>query len=306
MRKILVIFCAVVLLWACSESEEQKLHISKEQKLAMAREDSAALKIAVLPTLDCMPLFVAKELHLFDTLKCDIRLKEYNGQITAEDALRKGQVEGMVTDLIRGERMKQKGFALTYKIATGQYWQLITNRNARIRELKQLDDKMIAMARFSATHAIASKAADSAKIPAERVFFIQINNVPLRLNMLENNQMDALVLPEPQSSIARMNRNRVLLDTRKLDMQMGVVAFATNAVKTLERKKQVDAFVKGYNAACDSINKNGLGHYSQLLVRYCKVKEQYADSVTADFKFTHAQGPREKDIQAAEKWNNNL
>jgi NitT/TauT family transport system substrate-binding protein len=72
------------------------------------------------------------------------------------------------------------------------------------------------------------------------------------------------------------------------------------------KRVEVDAFVKGYNAACDSINKNGLGHYSQLLVRYCKVKEQYADSVTADFKFTHAQGPREKDIQAAEKWINNL
>lgn len=59
--------------------------------------------------------------------------------------------------------MKAKGTGLDYVGATNAYWQLISNRKARIRNIKQLNDKMIAMARFSATALLADYATDSLK-----------------------------------------------------------------------------------------------------------------------------------------------
>lgn len=93
-------------------------------------------------------MYVAKEQCLFDTAKADIRLKQFMSQIDCDAALKAEKTEGGITDLVRGQRMKAKGTGLDYISATNTYWQLISNRKARIRNIKQLNDKMIAMARF--------------------------------------------------------------------------------------------------------------------------------------------------------------
>ena len=62
---------------SCEDAEKQE-RISREQREAERKADSAALKIAVLPTMDCLPIVVAKELRLFDTLNVDVRLRRYN------------------------------------------------------------------------------------------------------------------------------------------------------------------------------------------------------------------------------------
>ena len=36
-----------------------------------------------------------------------------------------------------------------------------------------------------------------------------------------------------------------------------------------ERKRQLAAFVKGYNRACDSLNVRGVAHYSSLVETCC-------------------------------------
>ena len=46
------------------------------------KEDSLAFKVGVLPTLDCLPMYVAKEQCLFDTAKADIRLSSLCRRLT--------------------------------------------------------------------------------------------------------------------------------------------------------------------------------------------------------------------------------
>ena len=149
MKKLIPIIIALVLLAACGQSYEETKRITREQRREAWRKDSAALKIAVMPTLDCLPLFVAQEYELFDTVNGGVRLKLYNAQMDCDTAMERGRVEGTVTDLVRAVRMQQRGTKLRYVTVTNAYWQLVTNRNARIHQLKQLDDKMGAMTRFS-------------------------------------------------------------------------------------------------------------------------------------------------------------
>jgi NitT/TauT family transport system substrate-binding protein len=64
----------------------------------------------------------------------------------------------------------------------------------------------------------------------------------------------------------------------------------------------LDLFVKAYNKACDSINAKGVRHYRDLIVEKCGVAKAVADSLPSGIKFQHAVGPRQKDIDAAQKW----
>ena len=180
------------------------------------------------------------------------------------------------------------------------YWQLITNRLARIKELKQLSDKMIAITRYSATEALATMAIDSVK-PKYDVYRVQINDLDVRLHMLLNNEMDAMLLPEPQATTARTMGHPVLMDSRDKQLRFGVFAFRSRELTQPRRRDQLNRFIKGYNMAVDSINKNGLQHYAALVGKYCNANEKTLKALPA-LRFRHAAAPRERDILIARKY----
>ncbi|MBQ6549035.1 MAG: ABC transporter substrate-binding protein [Prevotella sp.] len=301
MRKILLLLATILLIAGCGQSYEETKRLTKAQRLKLWREDSAAFKIAVMPTLDCLPVFIAKDHQMFDTV-VDIRLKKFTAQMDCDTALMRGRVEGAISDLVRSERMIQQGTPLRYVAATNAYWLLISNRQLRMSNLKHLDDRMLAMTRYSVTDLLGDLAVDSAKLKTERVFRVQINDVNIRLKMLENNEMDALLLTEPQATQALFGKHKVLLDTRKLDMQMGVFAFRTKDMDDKNRRRQMDVFLKGYNEACDSLNHYGVLHYRDVIRKHYQISENALKKLPDSLKFQHAAAPRQKDVEQAQKW----
>ena len=301
MKRLLYIFSAILLLAGCGQSYEEKRQLSHKKRMQLLREDSAALKVAVMPTLDCLPLFVAKDRAMFDTA-VDIRLKFFTAQMDCDTALQRGRVEMAITDLVRAERMRRQGDSIAYLTATNSYWLLIGNRNQRITQLKHLDDRMVAMTRYSVTDMLTQMAVDSAKLKTERVFRIQVNDVNVRLDMLENNEMDALLLTEPQATQALLLKHHVLLDTRKLDMQMGAIAMNKLTMSHATRQKQQEALVKGYNMACDSLNHYGLKPYYDVIRRHYDMSEQALRQLPDSQKFMPVSRPREKDVERARQW----
>ena len=300
MRKLFLFLTIICLLIGCGQSYEDTMRISRAQRIRLAKEDSAALKIAVLPTLDCLPFYLAEDHNMFDTV-VDIRLKFFSAQMDVDTAIINRRVEIGVTDLVRAERMIKQDSTIEYLTATNAYWQLITNRIARMTQLKHLEDKMLAMTRYSVTDMLGDIAVDSAKLKPEFVFRIQINDVNIRLKMLENNEMDALLLTEPQAGQARLLKHKVILDTRNLDMKMGAVVMRNGVMNDKNRKRQLEVLIKGYNEACDSINHYGVAEYSDLVMKYCKVKRSTVESLK-NIKFEKITKPRQQDIERAQKW----
>ena len=301
MKKLIYLCLIILMAGACGQSYEETKRLSRLERQRQMREDSAALKIAVMPTLDCLPMLVARQYNLYDSLGADIRLKFYSAHIDCDTALLNDRVEGTVTDLVRAERMMMKGKKLIYCTATDAYWLLVSNRNSRVKDLKQMDDKMMAMTRYSVTDMLGDYAIDSVKLDGERVYRVQINDVRVRLQMLHNNEMDAMLLTEPQASEALAAKHKLLLDSRKLGLKMGTVVFRDIIKGDSARERQYDVFVKAYNMACDSINKYGVARYGDLVTKYCQVKASTVDSIK-NYRFSHVAQPREKDIETARKW----
>ena len=297
-----IVIASLLLLAACGQSYEETKRQTHQQRVEAWKKDSAALKIAVMPTLDCLPLYVAEYYQLFDSLRGGVRLKHYMAQMDCDTALERGRVEGTISDLVRTKCMEKRGVKLRYVAATNAQWVLVTNRNARIHQLKQLDDKMVSMTRFSATDLLTDRVIDSVKLDKDRVFKVQVNDLSVRLQMLQNNEMDAMWMPEPYATVARQLKHGVIYDSGKQDMQLGVLVFQEKELGHKERSEQLKLFVKAYDQACDSINKYGVRRYRDLIVKYCKVKQQIADSVPDMLKYVHAREPREKDIALVEKW----
>ena len=278
LRNIFVCGWCIALVVACGQSYETKQRMTRAERAKLKTADSLALKVGVMPTLDCMPLFVAKERRLFDTLGVDVRLRMRKAQMDIDTALIGGSVEGAVSDSVRVARMRSRGTALTEVGTTNTSWQLVGNRSARLKEVKQLGDKMVAMTRYSATDFLTDYVLKGVKTTAT-VYRVQINDVPLRLQMLLNNEMDALWLPEPQATTAREHGHTVLWDTEKHNLWLGRVVFRDKAFGDARVKKQIDVFKQAYNMACDSLNQRGVSAYADLLMKYCQTDQKTLDAL---------------------------
>ena len=293
-RYLLFSLLSFVLLGACGKSYKEQQRLSHEQQIAAARQDSEALKIATLPTMDCLPLFIAAEDSLFQKAGVDVRLRRFGSETDGDTLLRSKRAEGIVTDLVKAERLRRLGVKLSFVTATNASWQLISNRIARVSELKQLSDKMLAIAPYSATQLLADLAIDSAR-PKETVYRIEINDVNVRLRMILNNEIDAALLPEPQATQARLFQNPVLMDSRDKNLRMGVIAFRKKAMDDKSRKKQIDQFLQVYNNVVDSINKNGVKHYGKIICKYMGVDMRTVRALPS-MRYDHAAKPRPRDI----------
>lgn len=278
LKKLFICGWCIALVVACGQSYETKQRMTRAERAKLKTADSLALKVGVMPTLDCMPLFVAKERRLFDTLGVDVRLRMRKAQMDIDTALIGGSVEGAVSDSVRVARMRSRGTALTEVGTTNTSWQLVGNRSARLKEVKQLGDKMVAMTRYSATDFLTDYVLKGVKTTAT-VYRVQINDVPLRLQMLLNNEMDALWLPEPQATTAREHGHTVLWDTEKHNLWLGRVVFRDKALGDARVKKQIDVFKQAYNMACDSLNQRGVAAYADLVVKYCQTDQKTLDAL---------------------------
>ncbi len=255
----------IFLLSACGGKSEEQI---RREALAA---DSAALKIATMPTLDCLPLYVAQMYGLADSMGLDLRLVPFQAHMDQDTAMLRGRVEGMFTDSVRAWRMERVLHKKLRRVAkTPLTWQLLTAGRSRVKELKQIDDKLVAMTRHSSTDMLTRWAADSAHIDTMKLYRIQVNNINVRYDMLTTGMVDVAWLPEPLASVARKAGCRVLLDS-KGRLEPGVLVVSDSIMRDSTRRRQVEVMTALYNRGVDSIAKRGLRHYSSLISQYCNV-----------------------------------
>lgn len=241
--------------------------------------DDDVLRIAVTPTLDCLPLYLAQQKGWFDHEGVSVQLIPYQAQMDQDTAIVRSRVHGMTTDTVRMDWLKQNGTPVEQVAKTTLSWQLITNKAARLTLLTQLDDKMVAMTRHSATDMLAQQIIEKSGLEPEHVFRIQINDINVRLSMLQNGIMDAMFLPEPQATVARTEGHPVLMSTDETGQHLGVLVFRSDVMADTAMHSRVERFVKVWQQASDSIAARGLTNYRSLIASCCHVRPEIVDSI---------------------------
>lgn len=303
MKSILIVIASAVLLGACSGEGRG---VAGDDAAGDNAVVSDTLRIGVLPTLDCLPWWVALGEGLLDSLPLPVSLATFDNSLDGDDALLRGALDGCVTDLVRGEWMRSRGAEIEYLTSTDAYWQLLSGRRARIKNVRGLKDKLVATTRHSAAAMLIDAVADSAAAEPDAVFRIQINDPRLRLKMINNNETDAAIFAEPQAAAARRGGHHVLADSRRYGWQQGVVVVTRAG---LTRAGSAAALTTAYDAAVDLINDRGIRAYADILALRTGADEgalSALDSIETARKaagsaglFGRARAPRKSDIETA-------
>lgn len=289
-----LLILAVLTLVSCGKSDKELQAERQAQKLAEREAYQKAYKIAVMPTMDCLPAYLLKDSLLYDTAKVDIRLCRFNAQMDCDTAMIEGSVQAAFSDLVRTERLKHRNKVLMHYLTdTNLNWQLIADKDSKLKQLSDLSDKIVAMTRFSGTDLLTDMAVKKAK-PKYQVFRVQVNDVLVRLAMLQNHEIDAYWFAEPQITKALAADNNSLFNSEDAGVHLGVVAI----MDKVRRQDEEAAFAAAYDKAVEQINKNGVKYYSALIQKYMKVDESVVRALP-DIKYTKIGPPRKADLLMA-------
>ena len=289
-----LLILAVLTFVSCGKSEKELQAERQAQKLAEREAYQKAYKIAVMPTMDCLPAYLLKDSLLYDTAKVDIRLCWFNAQMDCDTAMIGGSVQAAFSDLVRTERLKHRNKVLMHYLTdTNLNWQLIADKDSKLKQLSDLSDKIVAMTRFSGTDLLTDMAVKKAK-PKYQVFRVQVNDVLVRLAMLQNHEIDAYWFAEPQITKALAADNNSLFNSEDAGVHLGVVAI----MDKVRRQDEGAAFAEAYDKAVEQINKNGVKYYSALIQKYMKVDESVVRALP-DIKYTKIGPPRKANLLMA-------
>ena len=290
----LLILAVLTTFVSCGKSDKELQAERQAQKLAEREAYQKAYKIAVMPTMDCLPAYLLKDSLLYDTAKVDIRLCRFNAQMDCDTAMIGGSVQAAFSDLVRTERLKHRNKVLMHYLTdTNLNWQLIADKDSKLKQLSDLSDKIVAMTRFSGTDLLTDMVVKKAK-PKYQVFRVQVNDVLVRLAMLQNHEIDAYWFAEPQITKALAADNNSLFNSEDAGVHLGVVAI----MDKVRRQDEEAAFAEAYDKAVEQINKNGVKYYSALIQKYMKVDESVVRALP-DIKYTKIGPPRKANLLMA-------
>lgn len=297
--KCLVHFALCLLFLSACQNEQT---IPPEE---LARRDSAALHVALMPVQDCFPFYLAERTGIYERLGLDVRIRTYMAQLDIDTTLAKDHVEVGYSDLARQIMLQQDSTDVRAIASFDGSLQLITPRKARVRKLNQLKEKMVAVARHSVTDYWSDRLTDTASFARSDIFRPQINNLRIRTDMLCNATMDAVFLPEPFASEAIQRGNTPNFSTANLTPRLVVLVATRQALDDKTRHAQIDLLLKGYDEAVAQLETSVAIRDSipTLLRELCQTPDSLADSIVSRLpRFVPLGKPQQADADEAMKW----
>lgn len=282
-------------------------YITKSPKeIIKAQEipDSTCLKLAVLPTIECLPFYVAKEYGIADSLGLKLELFQYESAMDADTAFISHTVDGIASEMIKLSIYESKGDSVTAIIGGECYMSLITSKQSRINNIKDLKDKIVATTRHSIVDyfidkIIAMGAKDSLTLNTP-----QINNLRVRKDMILQNQIDGCVLPEPYSSICVSKGCKLISKSSEIKDYSGMFALIINDSVLTHRESDIKKLINAYNISVDFINSH-IKSEKYSFLKLLSFKDNIADSIFTFPQYTHALPPSSANLPICRQWIHN-
>lgn len=272
MRKIVLYTIAFMALFAVSCGSKD------ETATKQVTDKKESVRIGVMPSFDCFPFFIAEEQGLFEKDGMSVKLDMFTAQMDVDTALIGGSVDLAITDKYRVEQLRNRGVELKEWQQSETKWMLVANKRSRLNKIDQFAGKMVGMTRFSATANLCEEVFKS--LGENTPYYIQINDIQVRANMLTNAELDAAWLPEPQATMA-VSKGCNIVRVENMPTGMGEFVYRVKGRYDANKGKKL---LKVYNNACDSINKNGLNAYSAEMKKYYDADEKTISKL-ASYKF---------------------
>jgi len=295
---ILVLFIALSLV-ACGGQK------NNQDNTATGGDQKEKLVIGSMNIEENMPVLVAQEEGYFAEQNLEVELLTFQSPVELQSAFQSGQLDGMITDIMiaallksSGEDLRVASIALGATPEEGRF-AIIASPNSQIQSVKDLKGKSIGISNNSIIEYVTDKLLLAEGVNPSEVNKTTVAKLPLRVEMLLNNQIDAIVVPDPQITYVVSQGAKIVADDSQgenLSQSVTIVRSKTLNEKEAALKRYFQAYTKGVQA----INANP-DKYKPLLVKNVNIPESIADSYKVEH-YSEPQLPEAEDVNKVLDW----
>ena len=245
---VIILVLSAVLLSACGGA-------------APAAQEDPTLKIAVLPILDALPMYVADAQGYFKEAGINVEFIPIASAADRDQLMQAGQADGMINDLISTvlynkdtQKIAIVSFARTASPDDPQY-SIVASKDSGITSPDQLKGVEIGISEGTVIAYTTDRLLEHAGLSKDDIKTTNVPKIPDRLQLLSEGKMQAANMPEPFATLAEQSGAVRVIDDRSLpEVGTSEISFS---VATLKAKPEtVKKFLAAIAKATADVNNN--------------------------------------------------
>lgn len=260
---------------------------------------NSTLDVGVMSSMDYLPLAVADAKGYFEEEGITVRLQKFFSANDRDAAIQSGNLDGSIIDYTGGAIQKAGGVALFFTSQCDGTFELIAGKDTGVTSVSELKEKSLAIARNTVIDFCTDMVLKNAGIEPEEVSKLEINKIPLRLEMLRNGKIDLTVLPDPFATMAKADGNRTIISMKEMGYHVTGIVFTKEAID--DKKEAIDAFYRAYNRAVSDLQQLPSTDFKDIFIREIGFPEPLAGEVRLP-DYQPAKLPESKDLEAVSAW----
>jgi NitT/TauT family transport system substrate-binding protein len=269
-----------------------------------ARADNRLIRFGILAVLDTLPLQVAVNEGLFASQGLDVELIPFASALERDTAMQAGQLDGYFGDLVATFMLINQNVPMYIALTSWRtmpgfpMFGIALSPKARAGSLAGLKGRTLGLSKSTIMEFLADKTEERLGVGVGYFDRLEIKKIPIRLQMLMADQIDAALLPEPLLSLAKFKGGGVLATADGLDLPLTVLClhrkYFDDGAETYVR------FVTAYKEAVERLAANP-EHYRELMARTCRIPAPIARDFPV-YRYPAPALPAERELFEVQDW----
>ncbi len=239
---ILLVLALSVILSGCGGQAEQE-----------------TLKVAVLPILDALPMYVAEVQGYFEERNLNVELVTVNSGPERDQLMQSGQVDGMINEIVSVLFYNQADtevvivrFART-ATADSPVFSIVAAPGSGIESVADLAGVEIGISDATVIDYVTDRVLGHAGLSPDEINTVAVPRIPDRLALLQSGELPAATLPDPVTALAVLQGATLIIDDSTLpEVGTSVITFSKETVDT--KPEAVRAFLAALEYAVIDLN----------------------------------------------------
>jgi NitT/TauT family transport system substrate-binding protein len=219
------------------------------------------LKIAVLPILDGLPMYVANDQGLFEKQGVKVELIPAASAAERDQLIAAGQADGMINEIVStilyNKDQIQVEIVRFARVATADsaMYRILAAKDSNINTVDDLKGIPIGISQGTTIEYTTERLLTEAGFQPADIKTIAVPKISDRMALLGSGELKAATLPEPLSSLAVQGGARVILDDRQTT-QYSYSTYAFRKAVIDAQPKAISAFLAAVEDAVKIINQD--------------------------------------------------
>ncbi|MGW8251341.1 MAG: ABC transporter substrate-binding protein [Anaerolineales bacterium] len=212
-----ILMAAGLLLSGCAQATPQPTP-EAPQTTQPAQSEPVAIRMAILPILDNLPMYVAQQEGLFEANNVSVEFIPVGSAAERDQVIVAGRADGMINETISTllynkdqPQVQIVGFSRTATPTTAQY-SILSAGDSGIESAQDLKGVEIGISEGTIIEYITDRLLEAEGFSTDEIQTVAVPKISDRMALLGSGELKAATLPDPLSLLAIQQGAQVVLD----------------------------------------------------------------------------------------------